>query len=131
MVAYEDAHGYGLSITVEQLGKLAMSYYGGGMAGYRIETFTEEKVKEEINAGRPVIIPAAGQLLDNPYFSNGGPLYHMLVIKGYDAGGYITNDTGTKRGDNFHYTYNNLYNAVHDWNNGDVLNGQKVYLVFD
>lgn len=131
MIAYEGAHGYGLSITVEQLGGLATIYYGDRMTNFRTETFTEEKVEAEINAGKPVIIPAAGQVLDNPYFSNGGPLYHMLVIKGYDATGYITNDPGTKRGDGSHYTYDNLYDAVHDWNNGDILNGQKVYLVFD
>ena len=47
--------------------------------------------------GVPVLLPAAGRLLRNPYFSGQGPLYHMLVVKGYTRDGkIITDDPGTR-----------------------------------
>jgi hypothetical protein len=39
----------------------------------------------------------------------------MLVIKGYDNNEFITNEVGTKRGDGFKYKYQQLIDAVHDW----------------
>jgi len=44
---------------------------------------------------------------------------------------FITNDPGTKRGENFAYKYQDLMNAIHDWNNGDVKNGRPVVLVVE
>jgi hypothetical protein len=130
MVRYEEQNGYGLSITMEQLAEIIRDYYG--IRNYRIEkNITAEDIKKELAEGRPVIVPAAGKILPNPNFRNGGPLYHMLVVIGYDKNGFITNDPGTRKGEGFRYTFNALYNAIHDWNGGDVLNGQKTYLVFD
>jgi len=80
--------------------------------------------------GYPVLVPASGKLLDNPNFRNGGPVYHMLVIKGYTKDGHwITNDAGTRKGADFTYTDENLKNAMHDWNGGDVLNGKPMAIV--
>ncbi|OHA46941.1 MAG: hypothetical protein A3A80_00860 [Candidatus Terrybacteria bacterium RIFCSPLOWO2_01_FULL_44_24] len=91
-----------------------------------------DDIKNELAAGNPVIAPAAGRILPNPYFKSPGPLYHMLVIRGYTADGkFITNDPGTRRGEGFTYTYDSLMNAIHDWNGGDVLNGQRVIIVLD
>lgn len=130
MADYEEKNGYGLSITMEQLGEIIRDYYG--MKNYRIEkNIAAEDIKKELSVGRPVIVPAAGKILPNPNFRNGGPVYHMLVVVGYDKNGFITNDPGTKKGESFRYTFDALYNAIHDWNNGDVLSGQKTYLVFD
>ncbi|MDP3794539.1 MAG: C39 family peptidase, partial [bacterium] len=64
---------------------------------------TVEMIKKEIAAGRPVIVPAAGRLLGNPYYRQPGPYYHMLVIKGYTDAEFITNDPGTRRGKDFRY----------------------------
>lgn len=95
-----------------------------------IYDITIEDIKKELALGYPVIIPAAGRLLPNPYFRQPGPLYHMLVIKGYTADGrFITNDPGTKRGADFLYRYEDLYSAIHDWNNGDVYKGKKTMIV--
>lgn len=89
-----------------------------------------EDVKKEVAAGFPVILPAAGRELHNPYFSGEGPFYHMLVVKGYTKDGkIITNDPGTKRGKDFIYNDDVLFNAIHDWNGGDVMNGRKVMIV--
>jgi len=61
-------------------------------------------------------VPLAGRELNNPYFRAPGPIYHMLVIKGYDSDEFIVNEVGTKRGDSFKYKYDVLINAIHDWN---------------
>lgn len=88
-----------------------------------------DSVKRYIAQGIPVILPADGKTLPNPYFRNGGPTYHMLVVRGYTADRFITNDPGTRRGENFLYTYDGLLNAVHDWNGGDVPHGRRVMII--
>ncbi len=87
-------------------------------------------IKAEVAAGNPVIVPAAGRLIGNPFYRQPGPLYHMLVIKGYTKDGkLITNDPGTRRGADYVYPPSTIMNAIHDWNDGDVANGQKVVIV--
>ncbi len=91
---------------------------------------TEESIKHALDQGMLLIVPAAGRQLHNPYFQRPGPLYHMLVIRGYTKDGFaITNDPGTKRGKEFLYTWPTLLAAIHDWNDGDVDNGDKVAIV--
>ena len=91
-----------------------------------IYDITVEDIKKELAEGRPVLVPAAGKLLPNPYFRNGGPLYHLLLIKGYTKDGrFITNDPGTKRGADFTYKFEDLFNAIHDWNGGGGIGGGK------
>lgn len=130
LVAWETNNGYAVDVTVAELSEIASRYYHIN-SGRVIKNVTINDIKKEIAGGRPVIVPAAGKMLDNPNFRNGGPKYHMLVIKGYDKDGFITNDPGTRKGEYFRYTYDNLYNAIHDWNQDNILNGAKNVLVFD
>ena len=74
---------------------------------------------------------ADGKALPNPYFRNGGPVYHALIIRGYTADAFITNDPGTRSGENFLYAYDTLLHAIHDWNHGNVKDGKRVVLVVD
>lgn len=127
---YENANGYKIDVTVEQLSEIAKGYYGIITGRVKREA-TIDDIKKELTAGRPVIVPAAGKILPNPNFRGEGPLYHMLVVKGYDKNGFITNDPGTKKGEGFRYSFNNLYNAIHNWNENDIMSGEKTYLVFD
>ncbi len=90
---------------------------------------TAQAIKEALAAGNLVIVPAAGQKLGNPFFTQPGPIYHMLVVKGYTAQKFITNDPGTKRGADYLYDYDTLLNAVGDYNHGDPENGQSVLLI--
>ncbi len=94
-----------------------------------LEDPTVDEIKAHVAAGRPVIVPAAGRQLGNPFFTPPGPFYHMLVIKGYTEDTFITNDPGTRRGENYSYDFDVLMNAIHDWNDGDVENGKKVAIV--
>lgn len=101
-----------------------------------------ENIKKYISQNKLVLVPAAGKVLPNPYFKNGGPLYHMLVIRGYTQDKFITNDPGTKRGKEFVYKYNDLLNAVHAWpretggskrdvTEAEMLTGEKVMIIVD
>ena len=114
-------------LTVEQTAELLEKNYE--YETKIIKNFTWDDVREYLSAGFPIIIPAAGRELENPYYTAPGPVYHMLVIKGYTAEIVITNDPGTRRGADYQYNYDTLYNAIHDWNDGDVENGEKMMIV--
>jgi hypothetical protein len=95
-----------------------------------ITDLTADKIREQLRLDRPVIIPANGHLLANPYFTGTGPDYHMLVVKGFVGDKFITNDPGTRRGADFIYTETNLMYSIADWNKKESLaNGPKVGLV--
>lgn len=88
-----------------------------------------DDIKRELAAGHPVMVPADGKLLNNPNFKNGGPVYHMLLIKGYLADGrWITNDPGTRKGKDYIYGKDQLLNAMHDWT-GEAADGARVGLI--
>ena len=113
LVTYEESLGLSQDITIEQVATIAENYYG-----YKtriIENPTVDIIKQELTFQNPVIVPAAGRKLGNPYFSGEGPWYHMLVVTGYDRNEFITNDPGTKRGEGHKYKYQTLMNAIHDW----------------
>lgn len=89
-------------------------------------------IRKQLAAGRPVILPVAGKLLKNPNFRNGGPDYHMIVIKGYTKSGrFISHDPGTRLGADYLYDESIIMDALHDWNGGDVLKGKKVMIVVE
>lgn len=127
LIDYESKNGYGPSITASDLAKIASDYYK--LKGTVIKNATTDIIKKEIAKGNPVIVPAAGKILPNPNFRNGGPNYHMLVVTGYDSKQFITNDPGTRLGENFRYYFSDLTNAIHDWNPDNILWGEKNILV--
>lgn len=79
-----------------------------------IENVTVENIKTELVKGNLIVAPFAGRLLENPNFTEPGPLYHMLVIRGYDRNEFITNDVGTRKGEAYKYKYDVLLSAMHD-----------------
>lgn len=129
LVTYEDAHEYGYSVSAAELKAIIEDYYDGKYEVNIIDNPTADDIKAFINDGYPVIVPAAGQQLGNPFFTGDGPLYHMLVIRGYEDGRFITNDPGTRHGENYTYAEDVLMSAIHDWNNGDPVNGTPRVLV--
>lgn len=130
LINWEGENGYKVDVTLAELNNIAQSHYG--MTTGRVEKgITADQIKHELASGKPVIIGAAGKILPNPNFKDGGPNYHMLVITGYDSQGFITNDPGTRNGLDFRYTVDALMNAIHDWDATNILDGGKNYLVFD
>ncbi|MBN2087954.1 C39 family peptidase [Candidatus Peregrinibacteria bacterium] len=90
---------------------------------------TVENLKTELAQGHVIVAPFAGRQLHNPFYSGEGPLYHMLVIKGYDEKNFITNDVGTRRGENFIYPYQVILSAMHEWHDDDIKLGAKKIIV--
>lgn len=103
-------------ISVGELKKIAQDYYKH--TDWKIiEKPNTIDIKKELAQGNIIIIPLAGREIGNPYYKQPGPLYHMLVINGYNdkKSVFITQDPGTKRGKNYEYKYDTLLNANHDW----------------
>lgn len=124
MVLYENQHGYAGSISLSDLSVIAVRYLE--LPGLNVNTVsTVDDLKNIIYFNGPVVVGAAGKELGNPNFRNGGPNYHMLVVKGYDEYSFITNDPGTRKGENYYYNQDVLLNAIHDWNPTDITLGAK------
>ena len=121
--------GYHIDTSVEEVAIIFREFYGIKAIKIVYDP-TVEDIKKALVEKKAVVVPAAGRQLFNPYFTPPGPLYHMLVIKGFTKDGkFITNDPGTRRGANFIYKPDILMNAIHDWNGGDVYNGRKVIII--
>lgn len=88
-----------------------------------------EDLKRELAQGNFIIVPLAGRQLRNPFYSGEGPDYHVFVIRGYDETHFITNDVGTRRGENFIYPYDVLMDAIHDFHPEDITKGEKRVLI--
>lgn len=95
-----------------------------GYFGYKntevIHGIRANDIKEELFKDNLVIVPVNGRKLGNPYYTQLGPLEHNLVIRGYDAGKneFITNDSGTRRGENYRYKESVIENALQDYPTG-------------
>jgi len=120
--------GFWKDTDAEQTATMIRKFYGLKDVEVKYNISLDD-IKKEIAQGNPVIIPAAGRLLGNPYYTPPGPYYHMLVVRGYTKDKIITNDPGTKHGENYAYKNDIFYNAIHDWNSGDVANGKKVMII--
>lgn len=115
-------------LPIEEVSDLAKAFYPQYTMQI-LHNLTLEMIKQQLVLGRPVIVPSAGRELGNPNFRGEGPLYHMLVVKGYTADGkFITNDPGTRNGADYVYTSSVLMNAINDWG-ASGLSGDKTGLV--
>lgn len=117
---------------MEQLVSIAKDYYG--IKNLKVVyAFKPEDIKDYLAKGKPIIVPTAGRLLKNPNFKSPGPLYHNLVLTGYEGDTIITNDPGTRRGQNYEYKLKTLYDAIHDFpgNPKNIEKGQKAMIVLE
>lgn len=135
MISFEDKQNWGIDINVSQMSIIASDYLS-----YKTKTIdnpTIEDIKRYVTQNIPVIVPANGKVLfqENHFFSNGGPLYHNVVVLGYDDNKkqFIVHDVGTQHGAYFHYSYGLLMDSIHDFPNSgrleDINNGAKRILV--
>ncbi len=128
MVDAETKAGLSTSLTVAELGKFAESFYPT-LKPTVIDNPTIDQIKTYIHDGIPVLVPVAGRQMGNPFYAGLGPLYHYVVIRGYDGTNFITNDPGTRRGENYTYSQSVIMDAMGDWNGGDPVNGEKRILI--
>ena len=110
LTQWENNHfGYHLDIDSQETAQMIKEVYG--LQAKIILNFTEDDIKKELSQNHIVLLPSNGKLLGNPNFRSPGPPYHMLVLKGYTATQFITNDPGTRKGQNYPYTFATLYHA--------------------
>lgn len=115
MVNWQESHfGGHFDLPVEKVKEFIQGYYN-----YQVRISYDislDSIKKELAQGNPVIVPASGRTLGNPNFRQPGPVYHMLVIRGYDdkKSEFITNDVGTRKGEGYRYQYQKLFDAIHD-----------------
>ena len=109
-------YGGHFDLNAQQIAQLIKDYYQDDQVLVRYDV-TILDIKQELAKGNIIIAPTAGRILKNPYYTPPGPLYHTVVIKGYDdrVGEFVTNDVGTKRGRNYRYKYDQLYQALADY----------------
>ncbi len=102
-------YGSELDLSMDALGKFASDYYSLKPVVKR--DMAEVDIKRALFAGSPVLVPVMTHSLQNNMY---GPytVYHILLIKGYDATGVITNDAGVGNGQNHHYDWNILWQAI-------------------
>ncbi len=133
VLAYEENLGYGGSIDMEKIKKVAIETLHLDRHGTLkiIEDPGVEDIKAYIAAKKPVLVVADGKKLPNPNFQGGGPAYHALIITGYTEDTFITNDPGTRLGKDFEYHIEDLMGAIRDWNGGNVKTGRRVILVVE
>lgn len=139
LINWEEENGYAIDINAAEVAEILKNKFN---LNSRLEKeVTVDRIKYELAQGHPIIVPTAGRLLENPYFKNPGPIYHMLVIRGYDNKNFITNDVGTNtKGEAFKYRYENLLSSIHDWQSDlavdgmteeEMALGQKVMIVIE
>ena len=130
LIAYENTtFGDYKNTTAAQTGKMAVDFFKEADAQV-IPISSADQIKRLLANGYPVIVPAAGRLLDNPNFTAPGPNYHMYVIKGYTANNeFITDEPGTRNGHDYLYSFSTVLNSMHDYNATDMTLGERVVLV--
>lgn len=121
--------GYNLDTTSAETARMITEVYG--LRAKLLDNFTADDIKKELAQNHLIIISENGRLLNNPYYKRPGPIHHMLVIKGYDADNFITNDSGTKNGRNYIYTFDTIHAAAADWDhqNNTVDSNKKIAII--
>lgn len=138
LVKWEEENGYQVDVNADEATFILKNYFE--VSAKTTTDLSVENIKKQLLAGQLIIVPAAGRQLGNPNFTGAGPIYHMLVIRGYDEnnGQFITNDPGTRKGEGYRYKYQKLLEAVHDWDHqlaeggmtdGEMEQGKKVMII--
>ncbi len=122
-------------INLAQMSQIASDLYN--YDSKIIDNPDTDTIERYLSQGHILIVPANGKTLyqENKYFKNGGPLYHNIVILGYDhtKQKFIVHDVGTQFGAYFKYSYNLLMKSIHDFPTSgikaDIDQGPKRILV--
>lgn len=114
MIDYQvKKYGEQKDIYTEEIKELADEFYGYNT---RVVDGSVDNIKKELINGNPVILLTTAAYLKpekNDYPEMG---YHILVATGYDEMGWIVHDPGTYTGENTHYSYGIMENAMTDYN---------------
>ena len=137
LVKWETDNGYKVDLNAAEIVKVMADYFGFNNVKISRDV-NADQMKYELSKGNLIIIPAAGRDLHNPNYKAPGPIYHMLLIKGYSSSQFITNDPGTRKGNGYRYDYATIIGAIHDWNQDlaegemteeEMTQGEKVIII--
>jgi len=111
--------GYSADTDIFDMQKIFQKYFEYNGAEAR-ENIKIDNIKNELQKGNIVLVPAFGRALKNPNYTSPGPITHMLVIIGYDPESqkFITNDSGTRKGKDYEYAENVLFEAIWQYPSG-------------
>ncbi len=115
----QSAAGYQPDLSAADTAKLIKDYWHYSGVTVR-ENVNAQDLIDELSRGKILVSPVNGRLLNNPNFTAPGPLYHMLVVLGYNpaTSEFITNDPGTRRGSRYRYGVDTFMNALRDYPSG-------------
>jgi len=118
----EEEYGTFHDTSIEVTAKFFQDYYQIDSAKVEYD-ITVNDIVNALRDGKIVIVPTNGQLLGNPNFTSPGPVYHMLVVIGFNQTKkiFITNDPGTRNGAKYQYSYDRLYNAISGYETGQHI----------
>lgn len=113
----EDAYNNYQDTSTYDTAKIIFNEHFGYSNVWVEQNINSQDIITELESGNLVIVPLNGRALNNPHFTQPGPERHMLVIIGYDynSGEFITNDPGTKYGQDYRYGRDLLFNAIRDY----------------
>ena len=75
---------------------------------------TRENLLAQLDRGKILILPV--QNLENPHYGEPGPVFHMIVVYGYEGEEFLANDPGTVRGEAYRYEIQKILDHVQDLN---------------
>jgi hypothetical protein len=105
--------GYHQDVSLPEIVSILWEYFQYDRA-LLLEDITLSDIRQELSDGNIVLAPTFGGGLGNPFFTPPGPITHMLVLTGYDKSTkeFIVNDPGTRRGENYRYTEDILFESL-------------------
>jgi len=128
----EKAFGTYFSIPMRDLKSLYDTMYPDAGNAWILENPSLEDIKSELAQGNLIIAPTAGKLLENPFFINGWPRFHTILIIWYDDRYFYTNEVGMSNGANYRYTHETVMHAMHDFVlEGDITRWDKLVMVVE
>lgn len=92
---------------------------------------SKQQLIAELENGRPIILPVDGKILQNPNYTADID-YHVIVLSGYDFENdeFISQDPGTKNGQNYRYPSTVIMKAIHDFIPGQKISFGPVVAIF-
>ena len=121
--------GYNIDTGADATTRMAEGAFGLNVK--QIVNFREDDLKRELLEGHPILLPINAKFLGTQQYTNGGPTYHMIVLRGFKGSTFIVNDPGTNNGNGNEYSFDVLKKAASDWNHLSKLmdSNRKIALV--
>ncbi|HPX94572.1 MAG TPA: C39 family peptidase [Candidatus Moranbacteria bacterium] len=123
LVEFEDENlGYNTDTDTKDMEKIFREYFRHEKIASK-ENISIGQIKNELERGNIVLVPTFGRALGNLNYTSPGPVTHMLVIIAYDEDKkqFVTNDPGTRKGKDYRYDENVLFDAIWEYPSGPIL----------